>query len=492
MPPFNSPRAFYRNEQSSFASASAQEHSILQYNMMLLKQSIVRSPLRDQTFDPEELMNMDLIKTPQSYIEHLPDEFIDPFQDEKMIHDQPASRSSIPASLMISTLDPPRRMICHEDFPLLLAIRKKNRVRTNPFVIKQPTKGDVDATVMAMKQRRGLQNFTIFRGQCASTDQLMRKYVMDAMTKTHPDGLPDSDTMRQNQLFSSKNQVDKTSVKCDLNDDLKNSDLVTWAEDFFKRSCEAKKLVAKDGLVQKEDCTEAELLRNVHIASKVASAPSPKVNNEAGYLMKGKQSRAEISLGRPRKRRRAKELIESQGKDSPNPICSSFNTKLPVQSKQTNPSASSPSQTINSGVAIALTPHPFKSTKTVTDELGPPLGVTVEVSGPLSEMPSCNSKSSIEFRRGILGVPVPTHRNLKLHSGQNKSLKIDTQKRAKSSEWVTLEPSIQKPKLATIKEEIAGSKSFEELDEDHTSAGKENGMKTIDTQPLPILSVTFS
>lgn len=143
---------------------------------------MIQTPEKDRVFDPNQLMSIDLIKTPVE-TKHLQ-------RDAFSVSPLNPSVPSIAADL--STLN--KRIICHEDFPRMLAllnqVKQRNEVMDDMNLnqekkMNEPTedmlqksiRDESEATAKLMKERSGFNNLTIHRGDCPATDSKMQGYI---------------------------------------------------------------------------------------------------------------------------------------------------------------------------------------------------------------------------------------------------------------------------------------------------------------------------
>lgn len=78
----------------------------------------------------------------------------------------------------ISKLSDHDRMICHQDFPFLLAYSNqvRGKITNENDLLKKKSIAHSICEAKKMKQRLPIKNLTIFRGQCALTDRRMQDY----------------------------------------------------------------------------------------------------------------------------------------------------------------------------------------------------------------------------------------------------------------------------------------------------------------------------
>lgn len=143
---------------------------------------MIETPEKDRVFDPNRLMSIDLIKTPVE-TKHLQ-------RDVFSVSPINPSVSSMAADL--SGVN--KRIICHEDFPRVLAllnqVKQPNKLMDDMTLnqvtkMNEPTedmlqksiRDESEATAKLMKDRSGLNNLTIHRGDCPVTDSKMQGYL---------------------------------------------------------------------------------------------------------------------------------------------------------------------------------------------------------------------------------------------------------------------------------------------------------------------------
>lgn len=177
------------------------------------KKSLFQTPEKENVFDPDELMKMDLIPTPPSA------------KHQRETTEQATSKSTLdPAKWStIAKMNVRARMICHQDFPQLLHLLHifKHNI--------QCSNETNEATVKLMKDENKLNNIIIYRGQCSITDYHMDYY------RSH---LQNSLKLRANTRTASNKYGEFTSpFFSPVNEQrrgkiMTTSDLLKWAEPY--------------------------------------------------------------------------------------------------------------------------------------------------------------------------------------------------------------------------------------------------------------------
>ena len=506
MHPCDLPHTFCTQDQVSFSSSSAHESSILDENMMLLKRPMIETPEKDRRFDPRELLTMELIKTPPPDIEPSSTAFyIAALKDKDGMSYQATSISTSTSDLpMIAKLSVRNRMICHQDFPRLLDLinQLKNTKTTAKQSIEQST-NDSEAIAKGVKERIGVRNFTIFRGQCPITDRMMQGYCQTLqhnlkVSKVKATIIATTDTtcsthaMAPTRLFSSNIQLNNDDIPVvnkSHQHKLTTSDFISWAEDFSetssltdcKLSAQQKELLKKKKSVQKKTnkAKKAKKPRSTAVTRNNVVSDSG-----APYMVARTLAKPKLARGKKRRLERSLDSSSLEHKKtrmaSPDLPNASLNFKLNKQpqsfeqpkSKVANSfvhqaaSLSSPTQTIASDVAIVLTPHPFKNPKLIKGALLPPTEVAVEGDEPLSEITCRSRRSNITFGQTLLSVSAAIPRALLLlddtrtvfspelasPSLKIRSSKMGDKKRSNAIVQGMCETSIDRPSLTTIDE----------------------------------------
>lgn len=301
------------------------------------------------------------------------------------------------------------------------------------------------------------------------------------------------------RLFSSNIQLNKQqSHRCNLSQQNcpTTSDLISWAENFSntssfidcKPSVQEKEFLKKENPVQKKTNKAKKARKNKNSQSIVATRKKTVSNDGVPSMVartkskpaRGKKRHVEGYLDLPSLQHKKPRMASPANSSLDIKFCkqpqslerkvSKLTSLVQKESKIANSfvhqatSSSLPTRTIASDVAITLTPHPFKKSKTIKGDLLPPPEVAVEDNEPLSEI-TCRSssrRSNIAFGRITLGVSVAIPRALFLVNGTRtvsspkvaSSLKINSSKMddKKRSNAMFRETSIDKPSLTTIDE----------------------------------------
>jgi hypothetical protein len=459
---------------------------------------MIETPEKDRRFDPNELMTIDLIKTPRdtesllvSSITMLNDDFKLQFQDFSK------SNSDSSTSSMIAKLSVRNRMVCHEDFPLLLAllnqVKKANTSTKKP--IKQSTEDESEVIAKLMKEKLGVNILTISRGQCPLTDRMMQgyytmlQYHLKAKTKATTEADCKMHSVIPTRLFSSITQLHASHISATMqpieNDELRTSDLISWAEDFLKTSplIDCKSPVREKKLSKRKESFQKKTTKDKKITNDDDKKNCGKNRNKACFVDTRATSMATHTKTSHEKKRCEGKKIDSSSLENKKRRVTSLHTvqvssslklwkdssvnQFLAQSKRElansfackATSSYSPMQTIASDIAIALIPHPFKNPKT---DCLPPSEVTTKFDEPLSDIISRSTQSSIAFARNILGVPLVIPRVWLFPDDTRtafspESLKInhsntDDKKRSISATKENRDSSIEKPFLKTIDE----------------------------------------
>ena len=495
MNPSKFPHSFRTKQSVSFQSFLANKST------MLLKQPMIETPERDRRFDPNELMTIDLIKTPRN-TESLLVSSIAMLKDYSNLQFQASSVSSSDPSApsMIAKLSVRNRMVCHEDFPRLLAllnrVKKANTTTNSP--IKQSADDESQVIASLMKEKLGINILTISRGQCPLTDRMMQGYYtmlqchLKAKTKATTEADSKMHSVIPTRLFSSRTQFyashASTTMRPLRNGELKTSNLISWAEDFPKTSplidCKSPVLSKREKSFQKKMTKDKKTKHNDD------KNHCEKHRNKAPFLNNGATSMSAHTKMTHEKKRCAEKSFDSSSLEnkkrratSSRTVQVSSNLKL-LEDSLVNQSLAQPKRelanpfvynvfssyspmktiaTIASDIAIAMTPRPFKNLKTACLL---PSEVTTKFAEPLSDITSRSTQSSIASGRNILGVSVVIPRvslfpdDTRIASSPDaivSSLKIkhsnrDDKKRSISTAKENRDSFIEKPFLKTIDE----------------------------------------
>jgi hypothetical protein len=500
---------------------------------MLLKQPMIETPQRDRKFDPNELMTIDLIKTPRN-TEPLLISSIAMLKDDSNLQFQASSvlSSDLSAPSIIAKLSVRNRMVCHEDFPRLLAllnrVKKANATTNSP--IKQSTDDASQVITNLMKVKLGVNRMTISRGQCPLTDRMMQGYYimlqcdLKAKTKASTEADSKMHSVIPTRLFSPR--VTMRPIK---NGELKTSDLISWAEDFLNTS----QLIDRKSpvLSKREKSKTTKDKKTKHDGDKKIYE---KYRNKARFVNNGAVSISTHTKMTHEKKRCAEKsfdssLLESKKRraTSSHIVQVSSNLKL-LEDSLVNQSLAQPKRelsnpfvynlfssyspmktvaTIASDIAIAMTPRPFKNPKTACLL---PSEVTTNFDEPLSDITSRSKQNSIASGRNVLGVSVVIPRVSLFPDGTRiasspdaivPSLKIkhsnrDDKKKSISTAKENRDSLIEKPFLKTINE--AGSPTHGVSTESFRSKNTDTVKKCIktdseftDTKSPHLLSISF-
>ena len=143
---------------------------------------MIETPEKERAFDPNQLMRIDLIKTPVE-TKHLQ-------RDAFSVSTSNPSVSSMEADLSSAN----NRIICHEDFPRILALLNQLKQPNEPMdymilnqvkkmneptedMLQKSIRHESEATAQLMKESSGFNNLTIHRGDCPITDRKMQGYL---------------------------------------------------------------------------------------------------------------------------------------------------------------------------------------------------------------------------------------------------------------------------------------------------------------------------
>ena len=440
-------------------------------SMILMKQSLIKTPEKDLLFDPNELMTADLIKTPLNFMSHdssteMPNgDFSQKFQDP----------------YVLSKVAIRNRMVCHEDFPRLLDLldQVKRAEATMGNLHDKSTEQKTRAIAKSMREKLGVNDFTILRGQCPLTDLTMQNYftMLDFRLQVKPTAATQSvgivHSIAPTGVLQSRMPlvVNESSKK---NDDLTASDLISWAEDFLKNS----KLIGCNSTSPLVSCKARDREANPLLQKKTACDKKKKVVKKKKTKTNGKKraylKKSAAPLVARTKTTRGKkqhsgndfhptsfEMQQERGahrdiralRNSKSPICkfSSFH---------------SPTPTIASDISITLTPHPFKEPKT---RHLPMSELIVKDGEPLSEITSQSIGNGVMYPRKDLGIAEAAPQIRLFCDGDRKTYSIEPTLRLQKMNYSKIDENNKSTApMKTMKENSGssnGNQSWKKIDE---------------------------